>query len=98
MVFISKTYEIITKESAEQGDVEERGYKFESVPYSFRELIEEMRGYEERDFADWLTTYGNMDMYNGSYTNYSLHYDRDNKQRSQKYWDKALNYLKKKGK
>jgi|ERR1035437_6600582 hypothetical protein len=39
---VSKTYEIITYESAEIGDAEERGYVFEDEILDLRELIKEL--------------------------------------------------------
>lgn len=48
MLKISRTYEVITEESAEQGDAEERGFVFEGQPCGFRELVETIKaeGYD----------------------------------------------------
>lgn len=97
MILISKTYEVITEESAEQGEAEERGFEFEDVEYSFRELVELMRECGEASskpssgsIYEWLTCYGDMDMHDGSYTNYSLHYSRNNPDKNSKYWRLAM--------
>lgn len=39
---VSKTYEIITPESAEIGDAAERGYEFENQIFTLHELIDEI--------------------------------------------------------
>ena len=39
---VGKTYEIITPESAEHGDAEERGWVFDATPMTLRELIREI--------------------------------------------------------
>lgn len=98
MIKISKTYEIVTEESAEYGDAEERGFEWEGVRYTFRELIDEMENYNEAsccwiigDF--WITSEADQDFRTGSYTSYSLHYDRDQPERHRKYWAKAWAYV-----
>jgi hypothetical protein len=92
MLLISKTYEIITEESASQGDSDERGFEFEDESYSFIDLVNELR-------CNWIgaeissdtriTQYGDMDMHSGDYKNVSLHIDTK-RNRDSKYWDKAL--------
>lgn len=37
---VSKTYSQITPESAEDGDFSDRGFVWQDVPYTFRELVE----------------------------------------------------------
>jgi hypothetical protein len=88
-ILISKTYEIITKESARNGDAQECGFEYEDQPFSFRDLLNEVRKFEEYT-GDWLTQYGSQNYHDGSYTNYSLHFSRSNKPRMKKYWDKAI--------
>ena len=43
MLLISKTYEVITHESAEHGEVEDSGFEFEFEPFSFRDLVRQLR-------------------------------------------------------
>ena len=46
MLLISKTFEVITEESASEGDADSRGYEWQDVPHTVREL------------ADTLNTHG----------------------------------------
>lgn len=96
-ILLNKTYELITQESAEQGDAEDRGFEFEDQPFTFRELVDEMRNYSETSQYPinnvewtWLTSEPDHDYRSGDETRYSLHYSRDNKPRSLKYWEKAM--------
>ena len=40
---VGKTYEIVTEESAEHGDVEERGWVYDTEPMTLRELMREIQ-------------------------------------------------------
>lgn len=98
MFSISKTYQTITPESAEDGDFADSGFEFENVEYTFRELVGEMREYletssyplsnGENDF--WVSSgFETTDYATGEETSYSLHFDRSNPERLRKYWRKA---------
>lgn len=96
-ILISKTYEIVTPESAENGEAEERGFEFEDVAYTFKELVDEMRNYihpssmpMSGNTREWLSTEAEQDYQDGSYTTYSLHCSHKNTPRQAKYWVKAL--------
>jgi len=79
------TYEIITKESAEDGEAEEHGFICEAV--SLRDAIGavtsteschcEQSGVEANDsrveHARWISVYNSMDWISGNYENRSLH-------------------------
>jgi hypothetical protein len=75
---IRTTYEIITEESARDGEVAERGWKDE-VGYSLtvEEAIRKLCGCEpsssEFHTGIWYTSYGDMDLYTGDYENESYH-------------------------
>lgn len=88
---ISKTYEIITPESAEYGDAAERGFIFEDQDYSFHDLVRELKDYTESNVShgvpDWVSTSGYQNFVNGSYETVSLHPGKDNQ--SLRYWEKA---------
>ena len=96
MLLISKTFQIITEESAKNGEASENGFEFQDGEYSFRELVKELKEYNElscshdHDRNTWVTQYGDMDLHSGDYTNYSLHFSRNNPARKEKYWIKAL--------
>ena len=97
MLKISKTYEAVTEESAEQGDVEESGFVFKDQPCGFRELIETIKvdGFTYPDSLygapRWLVTEPQQDYRTGEYTTYALHPSND--ARSMRYWGKAMKFL-----
>lgn len=97
MLKISKTYEVVTEESAEQGDFEETGFVFKDQPCGFRELIEtiEHGGFCHSDSSHgvprWLYTESEVNYRTGEYTSYALHPARD--KQSMRYWDKAMAFL-----
>ena len=73
------TYEIITPESAEDGENVESGFTMQEV--SLRDAWDFLRweGYCEASdgtisAARWLTFYGEQDYATGNHTNYSLHF------------------------
>lgn len=97
MILISKTYERVTEESAENGEAEETGFVFQDEPYSFRDLLDELRNYSHASSYpcrgsryDWTTTESYMDHISGDYVSYSLHFSHLNNPRAEKYWTKAL--------
>ena len=78
----SITYEIVTPESAENGDVAEEGFEYESL--SLREAFDVMRWHGNALQADsypislqspprWLSWEGEQDFKSGAYTYRSLH-------------------------
>ena len=98
-ILISKTYSVITPESAEDGDIAESGYEFEDVEYTFSELVRELRDFSELsssnsdgNIRDWVSTSSEdiVDYRTGEVTEYSLHYSRKNPACNAKYWAKAL--------
>ena len=99
-MLISKTYEIVTPESAENGDFEETGFEFESERYTFKELIDlaKSTGCIYSEGATWLYSYPEIEDYStGEEKSYALHFDRENKPRDRKYWEKAVRYVSRKG-
>jgi hypothetical protein len=89
-----QTFEVITDESAENGEAEETGFDFQDMPYTFRELVQTLeREYYCAEPSDshgvprWVTKYGEMDFRSGDYENKSLHPAND---RARRWWPKAL--------
>ena len=75
------TYEIITKDSSEQGEAEEMGFIAENV--KLREAIENVletrtshcEGVHGVDVGDsWATIYNGIEFTTGAYENRSIHY------------------------
>ena len=78
---VSETYEIITEESAENGDFEETGFTFQDEPMTAREIAEYLYtgGFTEASASQyhdgvWFSANGDMDMHSGDYENRSLHF------------------------
>lgn len=95
-IFLSQTYEIVTHESAEHGDIAESGFEWENVPYTFREVVELIHGggFTNQQCSQgvprWLTTDVIQDrafFEDGVHRTLSLHPGKD--ARSQRYWEKA---------
>lgn len=96
MILLSKTYEIITEESAENGEAEETGFVWENSPCEFKEVIDYLRGAHASQYPVtnvenvWFTHYGEMDYTSGDYENVSFHYSRSNPSKNLKYWKAAI--------
>jgi hypothetical protein len=96
-ILISKTFEIVTDESASYGEAAERGFVFEEREFTFRELVREMEGFPECSdrpasgrVGEWLTSYAEQDFRTGAYESESIHFCRSNPPRLAKYWRKAM--------
>jgi len=96
MLLINKTCEIITEESAENGEAEEQWLDYKNEEFTIREIAKGIKGLEpsQSPITDpryvWFTSYGGMDCITGEYENYSLHYSRDNPSRNLKHWISAI--------
>lgn len=95
-IFLSQTFEIVTPESAEQGDVAESGFDWQDCPHTFRETVDliESGGFINplcsHGAPDWLTTEVIQDrafFERDESRRLSLHPGKD--ARSQRYWAKA---------
>lgn len=98
MILISKTFDYVTDESAAQGESAERGFEFQDVAYSFKELVELIQdGFTNPSCQpatgatyEWLNTNSEYDHSYAQYETYSLHYSNTNPPRKAKYWRKAF--------
>ena len=93
MLLISKTYEVVTEESAEHGEVEESGFEFESESFSFRDLVRELRYFPHPSCSVigpgvWVSSEPEQDYRTGEYRSEHLHFVGP--ERKEKYWIKAL--------
>ena len=50
MLLISQTYEIITEESAENGEAAEQGFNFKDSEYTVREIAKEIANLEPSQY------------------------------------------------
>ena len=97
MIIISRTYDIVTPESAEEGESADSGFLTESESVSFRELVSLMESHPipsnshpEGSQWEWLSSHPETDYRDCSETTESLHYSRENPPRRLKYWRKAM--------
>lgn len=93
MIILSQTYQTVTPESAEDGELSDSGYEWAGAPHGFRETVELIRsgGFTQRPDSHgvprWLSTDAEEDFRTGESTTRSLHPEGD--ARSQRYWAKA---------
>ncbi len=97
MILISRTFEVVTPESAEYGDVSESGFLVESESVTFRELVSLMESHPipsnshpEGSQWEWLSSHPETDYRDASETTESIHFARENPPRRLKYWRKAM--------
>lgn len=87
---VSKTYDIVTPESAQDGDVAESGFEFENEPMSLREVIEEVDGIgADVGGSDGFSFYGvdaQEDYRTGESTTYAVHV-KANAHNMKRLWD-----------
>ena len=95
-IMLSQSYEIVTEESAADGEAAERGLDWEDAPHTFRETVDLIRagGFIRPSCSHgtpgWLSTEVIQDrafFELGEHRTLSLHPGRDS--RSQRYWAKA---------
>lgn len=95
-IIISETYETVTPESAEHGDIADSGFWYQDQPYTFRELVDYIShaGFvfpsESHGTPRWLSTDWDTDYRTGEGEMRSIHPAKD--RISQKYWRKAVAY------
>jgi len=99
-LIISRCFSAVTHESAEVGDFADTGHVYESVEFTFRDLVRELRDFSSLscshpgpfpDASVWACSgYEVSDYSTGEEREETLHFSRDNPPRSQKYWGKAL--------
>lgn len=97
MIKLSKTYEIVTHESAEHGEASEHGFIFENESYTFKELVSLMRDYNNTSCSpatggifEWLSSHADINYITGDETIESIHYSAENEPKKAKYWRKAM--------
>jgi hypothetical protein len=97
MILVSRTFDIVTPESAESGESADSGFLAESESVTFRELVSLMRAHPNPscyppsgETYEWLSSYPETDYLDASETTESLHFARENPPRAAKYWRKAM--------
>jgi hypothetical protein len=97
LILISRTFEVVTPESAEYGESDDAGFICQSEPVTFRELVDLMREHPvpssypcDGSRWDWLSSYSETNYRDASERTESLHYDKSNPRSKDKYWRKAM--------
>ena len=94
MLQIAMTYEIVTPESAEDGEAADSGFVFEACDCTARELLAyiQREGFnvpsDSPGIPGWLSTDSEMDYSTGETETRSIHPGRD--PQSQKVWARVL--------
>jgi hypothetical protein len=96
-ILIHRTYEIITPESAEHGEAEERGFLSEGEEVNFRELADLI---EDHPYAScshvgprsWFTSGPDEDYRTGDVRYTSIHLANPDDPRQARYWRLAIRY------
>lgn len=92
-IYLSQTYQIVTEESAANGECAESGFDWEDAPHTFRETVELIQdgGFIYPSCSSgvplWLSTESEQDCFTGEWESKSLHPAND--KRSLRYWEKA---------
>ena len=98
MILVTKTFSVVTPESAEDGESAEIGIDFENEQFTFRELVATMKVHYQPSCCPvtgnspanvWFSSAADVDYVDGSETVTSIHFSMNNKPRSEKYWLKA---------
>lgn len=95
-ILISCTYEVVTEESAEHGDAEERGFEYENAPTEYDDVVRILKGLEPscrpitNGALTWFTSYGDADFKTGNRTNKSYHLVRGQGDAAEALWAKAI--------
>lgn len=88
-ILISRCYSEVTPESAERGDFSDRGFVYQCEPFTFSELVREMRdgGFCREGGTEWLCTgYHTEDYRTGTEREETLHFCRENPERLRKWF------------
>lgn len=101
MILIDKTFEVVTEESAEEGEAADSGFSAVGEQYTFRELVQVLKQVyihpsqspANRSTHVWFTTEAEQDYTNRyEYRYESIHFSPENPSRKNKYWIKAMQY------
>ena len=103
MLLVSVTYEVVTPESAEDGDAAESGFLYQDDALTFRQVIDLLRehphpsqsgpDYGPRSWATSEPVPDGCNMTEGAIYSQSVHFAHANPARKGKYWAKAMQYV-----
>lgn len=97
-LFITRTFQETTPESAEIGEFSDHGFIETDTPYTFRELVDKLKEcchlsstpHDDCYFV-WASTEAYCTDYGtGTYRTENVHFSRNNPVKNRKYWPKAL--------
>ena len=101
-ILISQTYDRWTADDIEHGDTDDKGFHFQDVPHTFREIVELLQTHTEPSnypmqpayAADtWFTCNDAIESIEQGITeNTAIHFSRDNDARALRYWRLAIRF------
>jgi hypothetical protein len=74
-LLISRTFEVVTEESAQDGECAESGFVYENQAFTFRDLVSEIEsgGFRREGATRWLTSEPCQDFRSGDWQSEGLH-------------------------
>lgn len=93
VILLSCTYSVITDESAEHGESEESGFKWENVEHTIDEVVKLIRGAQPScsdALQGWFIHVGERDYVDGTITEESIHFCRGQSEEAFAAWKKAI--------
>lgn len=93
-LLISKTFDVVTHESAEDGEAAESGFVYENEPFTFRELVREIEsgGFYREGGTRWLTSHAEEDYRTGEVQTEHLHFSHLNPPHLEKWFQLAVKW------
>ncbi len=93
-ILISKTFDVVTHESAEDGEAAESGFVYENEPFTFGELIREIQsgGFHREGATRWLTSHAEEDYRTGEVQTQALHFSCVNPPHLEKWFNLAVKW------
>lgn len=93
-ILITKTFDVVTPESAEDGETAESGFVYENQPFTFRQLVREIEsgGFYREGGTRWLTSHAEEDYRTGEVQTEALHFSHANPPRAEKWFWLAVKW------
>jgi hypothetical protein len=101
---VSKTYQVVSEESAQHGDFADQGFEYQDKELTLRELVDELEYFlhtsepqGEATQYTWVISDSEQCFRTGDYTSYGLHLTHEPTKREIRIWTAVLDFLFKKG-